>query len=152
MSDLITGNLVPEIRQAIQKSKVPGLYDMTSGSLTENPVALLKSDKTQEIVNACKKAFDFVIFDAPPLLGLVDANIIASYADGLILVAKAGHTPLEVLRQAKESVFRSQGELLGIVLNMADENLRGYGAYGSGPYGYGYGCNTIPTDIRTRAR
>jgi polysaccharide biosynthesis transport protein len=138
LSDLITGKCT-EIRQAIQKSKVPGLYYMTSGSLAENPVALLKSGKTQEIVHACKKAFDFVIFDAPPLLGLVDANIISAYADGLILVAKAGHTPLDVLRQAKESVFRGQGKLLGIVLNMADEKLRGYGAYGYGPYGYGYG-------------
>ncbi len=151
LSDLITGNCT-EIRQAIQKSKVPGLYYMTSGSLTENPVALLKSDKTQEIVLACKKAFDFVIFDAPPLLGLVDANIISSYADGMILVAKAGHTPLEVLRQAKESIFRSQGKLLGIVLNMADEKLRGYGSYGYGSYGYGYGYGYHPYGYSEKGR
>ncbi len=76
---------------------------------------MLKTKTLQQIFDACKKTFDYVILDAPPVLGLVDATILSGYADGLVLVTKAGQTPLDVLRQAKESVFRGQGHVLGIV-------------------------------------
>jgi capsular exopolysaccharide synthesis family protein len=137
LSDLITGKCL-DIKEAIRKSSVPGLYYMTSGTIPDNPVALLKSERTHDIMAACKKAFDFVILDAPPVLGLVDATILSGYADGLILVAKAGSTPMEVLRRAKDSVFRGQVRLLGIVLNMADEKSSRYNYYRSRYYGYNY--------------
>ncbi|HMK33587.1 MAG TPA: polysaccharide biosynthesis tyrosine autokinase [Desulfomonilaceae bacterium] len=135
LSDLITGKCL-DIKDVIRKSSVPGLYYMTSGTPPENPVALLKSERTQDIMEACRKAFDFIVLDAPPVLGLVDATILSGYADGLILVAKAGSTPVEVLRRAKESVFRGQVRLLGIVLNMADEKARRYNYYRYRYYGY----------------
>jgi polysaccharide biosynthesis transport protein len=127
LSDLITGKCL-DVKEAIRKSSVPGLYYMTSGTIPENPVALLKADRTRDIMEACKKSFDFVILDAPPVLGLVDATILSGYSDGLILVAKAGSTPMEVLKRAKDSVFRGQVRLLGIVLNMADEK-KGHNNY-----------------------
>jgi capsular exopolysaccharide synthesis family protein len=137
LSDLITGKCL-DIKEAIRKSSVPGLYYMTAGTIPDNPVALLKSERTHDILEACKKAFDFIILDAPPVLGLVDATILSGYADGLILVAKAGSTPVEVLRRAKESVFRGQVRLLGIVLNMADEKSGRYNYYRYRYYGYNY--------------
>jgi polysaccharide biosynthesis transport protein len=137
LSDLITGKCL-NIKEAIRKSPVPGLYYMTSGTIPDNPVALLKSERTHEIMEACKKAFDFIILDAPPVLGLVDATILSGYADGLILVARAGSTPMEVLKRAKDSVFRGQVRLLGIVLNMADEKVSRYNYYRHKYYGYNY--------------
>ncbi len=137
LSDLITGRCL-DIKEAIRKSSVPGLYYMTSGTIPDNPVALLKSERMHDIMEACKKAFDFIILDAPPVLGLVDATILSGHADGLILVAKAGSTPMEVLRRAKDSVFRGQVRLLGVVLNMADEKTSRYNYYRSKYYGYNY--------------
>jgi polysaccharide biosynthesis transport protein len=133
LADLITGKCV-EVREAVHRSPVPGLFYMTSGSRSENPVALLKTERMQNILDECRKDFDFVILDAPPILGLVDASILSAYADGLILVTKSGHTPLDVLVQAKESVFRGRGRLLGIVINMAEHKSSGSRYY----YNYRY--------------
>jgi Mrp family chromosome partitioning ATPase len=65
---------------------------------------------------------------------LVDARILGSYSDGMILVTRAGHTSLEILRQAKDAVFQGQGRLLGIVLNMADRKHGAYSYYDSRYY------------------
>ncbi|MBI4964679.1 MAG: polysaccharide biosynthesis tyrosine autokinase [Desulfomonile tiedjei] len=128
LSDLITGKCT-ELKEAVRQSHVPGMYYMTSGTIPENPVALLKTMRMQQILEACKKVFDVVVLDAPPVLGLVDARILSSYCDGLILVTKAGHTSIEMLRQAKEAVFQGQGRLLGIVLNMTERKHHGYYYY-----------------------
>lgn len=133
LADLITGKCV-DVREAVHRSQIPGVFYMTSGSRSDNPVALLKTERMQNILDECRKDFDFVILDAPPILGLVDASILSGYADGLILVTKSGHTPLDVLVQAKESVFRGRGRLLGLVINMAEHKSLG-SRY---PYNYKY--------------
>jgi len=133
LSDLITGRCT-ELKDAVRQSHVPGLYYMTAGTITDNPVALLKTMRIKQILDACKKVFDMVIVDAPPVLGLVDARILGSYCDGLILVARAGHTSLEIVRQAKDAVFQGQSRLLGIVLNMAARRDGSYSYYNSRYY------------------
>lgn len=128
LSDIITGRC-DELKPAIRGSDVEGLYYMTAGPVPDNPTVLLKSDRMLEIVEECRKIFDVVIVDSSPLLGVVDARILSGYADGLILVSRAGHTPLEILRQAKEAIIERNGRLLGIVLNMADQRSDGYSRY-----------------------
>jgi succinoglycan biosynthesis transport protein ExoP len=126
LSDLLTGKTL-RLKEAIRQSHVQGLYYMPAGFIPENPVALLKNRRIHDILEACKKVFDAVILDAPPILGLVDARILAGYADGIILVTRAGHTTIDVLREAKDAVTQGQGKLLGIVLNMANRR-KGYGS------------------------
>lgn len=133
LTDLLTGKIT-DLKRAVQKSHVPGLFFMSAGTLPRNPVALLKSKTMEEIVEACKKAFDFVIIDAPPVLGLADATIISRYTNGLILVAKQGHTSVDVLRQAQDAVVRAQGRPLGVVLNMAEPRAGKYYYYNTKYY------------------
>ncbi len=133
LTDLLTGKIT-DMKKAVQKSHIPGLFFLPAGALARNPVALLKSQTMQDIVEACKKAFDFVIIDAPPILGLADASIISRYTDGLILVAKQGHTSVDVLRRAHDAVIRARGHPIGVVLNMAEPRIGGYHYYNSKHY------------------
>jgi receptor protein-tyrosine kinase len=133
LTDLLTGKIT-DMKKAVQKSHIPGLFFMTAGAGARNPVALLKSQTMQDIVEACKKAFDFIIIDAPPILGLADASIISRYTDGLILVAKQGHTAVDVLRRAHDAVIRAQGRPIGVVLNMAEPRIGGQYYYNSKHY------------------
>ncbi len=133
LTDLLTGKIT-DMKKAVQKSHIPGLFFMPAGALARNPVALLKSQTMQDIVEACKKAFDFIIIDAPPILGLADATIISRYTDGLILVAKQGHTSVDVLRRAHDAVIRARGRPIGVVLNMAEPRVGGHYYYNSKHY------------------
>lgn len=136
LSDLLSGKSV-RLKEAIRQSHIAGMYYMTAGFRSDNPVTLLKSPRFLDILEACKKVFDVIILDAPPVLGLVDARVISTYAEGLILVTRAGHTPIELLREAKDVLQQQgqQGRLLGIVLNMADyRKAYGYHSYNSKYY------------------
>lgn len=128
LSDVLSGQS-DQLRPAIRGSNVEGLYYMTAGPVPDNPTVLLKTERMQEVLEECRKIFDVVIIDSSPLLGVVDARILSGYADGLILVSRAGHTPLDILRQAKEAIIERNGRLLGIVLNMADQKSDGYSRY-----------------------
>ncbi len=133
LTTLLTKNDV-SLKKVIQRSRVPGLYFLSSGPLPPNPGGLLESERMRSLSDRFCDIFDLVVFDSPPVVGFADAQILAARADGVILVAKEGHVPLELLRQAKASMLLTKGKILGVVLNMARAGGYGYGYYGK--YGY----------------
>jgi Mrp family chromosome partitioning ATPase len=70
--------------------------------------------------------FDWIIIDAPPVLPVSDASILAGRCDGVIVVVRAGSTSYEAVGTALQEL---QGKrVLGVVLNRAEEEAT-YGAY-----------------------
>ncbi|MBI5569384.1 MAG: polysaccharide biosynthesis tyrosine autokinase [Desulfomonile tiedjei] len=136
LGDLMSGKC-EKLDAAVRKSRIPGLFYMPAGSATENPVALLKSKRLVEVLSECKRYFDVVLLDAPPLIGMADATILARSADGLILVTKQGYTPVEVLRRTQETVQLRRVRLLGVVFNMVRPEASEYEYY-KVKYGYRY--------------
>jgi Mrp family chromosome partitioning ATPase len=61
--------------------------------------------------------FRYVLIDAPPAGRSVEAAMLASLADGVVLVLEAHVTAREVARHAKESLAAAGARLLGTVLN-----------------------------------
>lgn len=118
-----------ELRSTIVRTRVPGLYFLSAGNIPENPVALLKTKRFREIIVACRKAFDYVIIDTPPMLGLADAAIMSELADGLVLVIHHGRTPLEALQRTYEIAIKGRCRVLGVVLNKAEARLGDYDYY-----------------------
>ncbi|MBI5251631.1 MAG: polysaccharide biosynthesis tyrosine autokinase [Desulfomonile tiedjei] len=134
-----------KLQSILHKSKIPGLYYVAAGPLPPNPVALLESERMLEFVNKCRRVFDFVIFDSPPVAGFSDARILSNKVDGVIMVVREGAVPLEVVRQSKSMITSANGRILGVVLNMANgsssyygNGYRGYYRY----YGHYYGSRS----------
>jgi capsular exopolysaccharide synthesis family protein len=125
-----------KLQSILHKSKVPGLYYVTAGPLPPNPVALLESERMLEFVNKCRRVFDFVIFDSPPVAGFSDARILSNKVDGVIMVVREGNVPLELIRQSKSMITSANGRILGVVLNMANGSSDYYGTGYSGYYRY----------------
>ena len=78
--------------------------------------------------------FDVVLLDSPPVALASPAQMLAGLADGVILVVKADGYDVEVVRQAKAQLDRSQPHYLGVVLNQfdrrhGDPTFYYYGAY-----------------------
>jgi non-specific protein-tyrosine kinase len=70
-----------------------------------------------ELIDRLKDEADYVIFDAPPVLALTDAAVLATKVDGTILVLRAGKTSRDDAREAKEQLQKVRANLLGVVLN-----------------------------------
>ncbi|MCW2831936.1 MAG: capsular biosynthesis protein [Aeromicrobium sp.] len=119
---------------AMQQANTPGLEVLTSGALPPNPSEILQTDAMRSLVAEMRQRYDVVLIDAPPLLPVTDAALLASISDGAILVVRHGQTGREAIRTATERLHSVGARLLGTVLSMSPvKELSRYG------YGYGYG-------------
>jgi Mrp family chromosome partitioning ATPase len=71
----------------------------------------------RELVKNLKARYDYVFFDAPPLMGISDASILASEVDGVMLIVQYRKYPRVISERAKRMVENVGGNLLGVVLN-----------------------------------
>lgn len=135
----------------IQESIVPNLRVLTSGPIPPNPAELLNSHRMEFVLNELEKVADFVIFDTPPAMTVADASILSAQVDGSVLVTEAGHTRRQALGQAAESLQKSGGHLLGIVLNQIRPTRSGYYNYYYYRY-YNYDYSSKPAPKRGLVR
>ncbi|MCK9922150.1 polysaccharide biosynthesis tyrosine autokinase [Frankia sp. AgPm24] len=91
---------------------------LASGPVPPNPSELLGSRNMADLLDVLHARFDFVLIDAPPLLPVTDAAVLASRADGVLLVARIGKTRREQLRQAADALRAVDARVVGTVLNM----------------------------------
>jgi non-specific protein-tyrosine kinase len=98
---------------------VDGLRLLPAGSPTANPADLLTSPRVQALISILKSQADFVLFDAPPLLAVSDAALLAANLDGALLVVSAGHTRRDHAQRAKELLEKIHVRLVGAVLTNA---------------------------------
>jgi capsular exopolysaccharide synthesis family protein len=122
MNKGLTNYLVENIDPAslLVETEVDNLYILPSGPIPPNPSELLSSGKMLELLSYCKTQFDFVIVDAPPVVAVTDACVLASKIDGIILVLGAGQVRPEMAQKAKELITRANGHILGVILNRVE--------------------------------
>lgn len=96
---------------------VPGLLLLPSGPLPPNPSELLGSRRMREIIAALCERADIVLFDAPPIVAVTDAAVLASRVDGVLLVVKAGATKRDHAQKAKALLEKVNAHLVGAVLS-----------------------------------
>jgi capsular exopolysaccharide synthesis family protein len=129
LSDLLSGNVEFDAG-LLRASPINGLHALTSGKTPHNPSALLCSSKMKDILDALYALYEFVIIDSPPMLGMNESIYLSSFAEGVILVVKAGHTPIDAVMETKKILRNVNAKILGVVLNGIKENdLKRYGYY-----------------------
>ena len=89
---------------------------LASGTSPSNPSDLLGSQRFAAVREALEARSDIVIFDAPALLPVIDAAVLAQRTSGLVLVARSGSTRVAELTAAAEAVRATGGEVLGAIL------------------------------------
>jgi receptor protein-tyrosine kinase len=134
-----------ELHDSIQKHSGSGIYFLASGPIPPNPTEVLQSHAAQALFDRLNDMFDMVIFDAPPLLPVSDAAIMARDVDGAILVVRHGKTTKDQLRQAALRLTQVDANLFGVAVNMTPR--RGKRSYG---YGYGYAYEYEPQRVKAR--
>jgi polysaccharide biosynthesis transport protein len=88
---------------------------ITSGPSPSDPAKLLSSPRMQELMTKFRDRYDLVIVDAPPVLGMVDAMLLASRCDGVLMVGRLDQVNRADIAKAMNSL--KQFNLLGVVAN-----------------------------------
>lgn len=129
-SNYLTGGM--SLVQLAQETSIPGLAFIPCGPMPPNPAELLGAAKLAAMLREARAHYDVVLVDAPPVMGLADAPLLASAAAGTILVVEAGGTGRRLAKAAIRRLQVGNAHLLGILLTKFDARKSSYG------YGYGY--------------
>jgi polysaccharide biosynthesis transport protein len=106
-----------------------------AGPIPPNPAALLGSKALPEFDRRAHRAYELLIYDTPPLAIAADASLVASMAEGALLVINVRSAKRRVVMQAVDQLRRTRANILGVVLNRVPESgaSYGYGYYGDAP-------------------
>ncbi len=118
LSDYITSRV--ELQDLVVPTGHSNLFLIESGAQPEDPVEVLTSDKMNDLVTQLKRGFDYVLFDTPPLLAVADTIALGPLAEGMIIVVRAGQTPVPALKQAAQKLDLHKIQCLGVILNDVD--------------------------------
>lgn len=116
-----------------------GAHDLAvlpAGDIPPNPSELLGSPSMDALLRFVEDQFDVVLIDAPPLLPVTDAAVLATRATGAIVVVAAGKTDRHQLKGAITSLENVGAKLFGVIPTMLP--TKGPDAYGYGRYGHAY--------------
>ena len=134
----------------------PGLMDVLSGAATPRDVIQHDSCSTVDLIvagtqrathtgkplgdigmvlDALREAYDVIVLDAPPVLGLADTNIFSAMADATLMIVQWGKTPRQVFRFGVGEITKFSGRIDGVILSKVDTRRQAYYGYGdSGAY------------------
>ena len=135
-SNFLTGASMPP--EVIQKTDYPNLAFMASGPLPPNAADLLSGTRIYSLISLGSEVFDLIIFDAPPLLGLADAQLIASATAATIFVVGAGDQRRGMIRSALRRLQLARVNVLGSVMTKFHAKSAGYAYAYSYKYSYGH--------------
>ena len=92
---------------------------ITSGSKIIDPVRILSSEKTKNIINEISNSekYDYVIYDAPPVYTFPDASYIAKNIDGLLLMISLNQVDKDIPIKVVDKLKLSGVDIFGIVAN-----------------------------------
>lgn len=137
LSQILTGEITAQ--QALRQVNGSGFHIITSGTLPPNPSELLMRESFHELLQTLKAEFDLVIIDAPPMLAVTDASVIAASTEGVVtfLVARAGQHPMAELEECVKRASRQGNKIAGVVFNgLKKEHAEYVGGYSYYQYEY----------------
>jgi succinoglycan biosynthesis transport protein ExoP len=150
LANYLSGN--EDWRGMMRPTSFEGLQVLTTGPTPPSASELLASDRMANLVSSMLQEYDHVIIDAPPVLAMADAPLLAHCAEGCIFVVESEETSIRGINTALQRIRASDVPVIGAILTMIDVRTAGYG-YGYGTrygYGYGYGYNTDEDDADSR--
>ncbi|HEY9881141.1 MAG TPA: CpsD/CapB family tyrosine-protein kinase, partial [Leptolyngbyaceae cyanobacterium] len=135
LSNVVTDHqeMVLQAVQPIQNNE--NLNLLSAGIQPPAPGGLLSSKRMQQLIEGFRRTYDLIILDTPPLMGIIDAKLVATQADGLLMVTHLGKTPRAELQRVLSDLNNTmQAPLLGLVVNGGESSSRS--GYYKDYYGY----------------
>jgi capsular exopolysaccharide synthesis family protein len=122
------------LEDVFKPTGIDGLSIVPSGPVAPNPSELVGSKMMKTVIQeTCDKA-DVVLFDAPPVVAVTDAAVLAPQLDGVLLLISSGTVAREAALGAKALLEKVDANILGVVLN----NVSSKDSYGYYYYYYYY--------------
>jgi capsular exopolysaccharide synthesis family protein len=102
-----------------------------SGKRISYPHIALESSRTQQLIEALRKEYDYIVIDTPPVLSVTDPVIISKFVDGVVYVAAYNKTRKDDSREGLKILRSNNANVIGGVLaNIDVRKTKHYGYTG----------------------
>ena len=118
LSELLRGRA--DLMDVITRDPVTLAYLIPAGTMVPNAADLLMSPRMRDLVTDLRREFDFIVMDTTPLLPVIDALVLASVADRVLVIVEWSHTPRAAISEAFKVLRPEAHRIAGIVLNKVD--------------------------------
>ncbi|WP_457973905.1 polysaccharide biosynthesis tyrosine autokinase [Arthrobacter sp. D1-17] len=130
------------------------LYVLAAGQVPPNPSELLGSDLMKELITKLEATFDAVVIDAPPLLPVTDAAVLAQQVGGVVVVVGTQKVRTTDLEKSLAALRMVHADVLGVVLNRLpskgpDAYAYRYYSYENGPAASEAAVSPLPDRAET---
>jgi Mrp family chromosome partitioning ATPase len=107
----------------------------------------------RDVLAKLREQYDHIVIDTPPTLSVTDAVIMATRADAVILVIRAGQTTKQALRRARDLLAQVNARTCGVLLNAVNLNSPDYYYYYEyqGKYGHRYYGDETATHVNSNS-
>lgn len=129
LSDLLDVDSSHDVAELIQDTPIPNLYILPRGNSTPATGDRLYSATMASIISQCRRSFDLVVIDTPPVMLLPDARILGRLSDGVVLVLRAGRVRSDRIVAAEQRLRRDGIPVIGTILNDWNPKTEGYAGY-----------------------
>ena len=140
LTDYLCGSA--DLISIIQQGQEGNLCFIPGGNEVTNPSELIANGRMKVLLDRLAPIFDWIILDSPPCLLVADPSVLADVCDGVLLVTRAGVTPVTIAQRACQEL-RGRN-LVGVVLNALQDSHTYHSDYYY--YGYGYGDSKEPVN------
>lgn len=126
-----------DIASIVRQSTVPNLDVIPAGSTVNFSLSVLHQKAFRDLVEGLRDSYDKILLDSPPVIGISDASVIASMADGVVFVVQHKRNPQTMTLRARQIIGSVDGRILGVVLNQVPHmGSEDYNYYTSNYYYY----------------
>jgi capsular exopolysaccharide synthesis family protein len=146
LTTVLVGNA--DLNSVMQPWGRDALDVVTSGQIPPNPSELLGSEAMRDLIDLLEQDYDAVVIDAPPLLPVTDAAVLAQRVGGVVLVVGSQQVKAADLRKSLSSLEMVEADILGVVMNKLPS--KGPDAYAYYSYGSKLGGNRKGAGAPTR--
>ena len=112
-----------DLNQVILRDTATGLHIMPAagpGAHTLTAPEALASAAFATALATLKQRYDVILIDAPPLLPVVDARIVADHADQIVMTMTWRTTPIPLAKRAMRLLGANVEKVVGVMVNRVD--------------------------------
>jgi capsular exopolysaccharide synthesis family protein len=123
-----------DLVDVIQATDIENLWIVGSGTVPRDPVSLLAGPNAAGVFDGLRRVADVVICDAPPILPVADASVLAEASDAVLFVHDPAISNRTALEDAVKQLRTAGGGIIGGVynnINAAQRSYLGYSSYDS---------------------
>jgi capsular exopolysaccharide synthesis family protein len=117
------------VDQAVTATDTPNMFFLDAEPGIPNPSDLLNSRQFERFVPIVCSAYDYVVFDTPPVGAFVDAAVLSRLVDATFIVVREDFVRREQVAAAYDQLVKAGGNVAGVIMNYCERSGSDYYYY-----------------------